>query len=123
MTMTFDKHLLAPVAAVVGTLTLAGAAHADAAAAKAVVDAAKAQGIVGEQNDGLLGFVKPSSDAALNAAVAEINAGRRQLYAQAAAKNGVSAAAAGASAFNTVVQTRLKPGEYYQNASGAWVRK
>jgi uncharacterized protein len=122
MTMTFER-LLAPVAVAVGTLTLAGAAFADPAAAKAAVDAAKAQGIVGEQNDGFLGFVRPSSDAALNAAVAEINAGRRQLYAQAAARNNVTPAAAGASAFNTVVQDRLKPGEYYQNAAGAWVRK
>lgn len=121
--MTFEKYLLAPVAAVVGTLTLVGAAHADPATAKAAVDAAKAQGIVGEQNDGLLGFVKPTSDSAINGAVAEINAGRRQLYSQAAAKNGVSVAAAGASAFNTVVQTRLKAGEYFQNASGAWVQK
>lgn len=121
--MTFDKHLLAPVAAVVGTLTLAGAAIADPATAKATVDAAKAQGIVGEKSDGYLGFVTGNADAAVRAAVAEINAGRQQLYAQAAAKNGVSPAAAGASAFNTVVQTRLKPGEYYQNASGAWVKK
>ncbi|MFN3512154.1 MAG: YdbL family protein [Phenylobacterium sp.] len=120
--MTFER-LLAPVAVAVGTLTLAGAAFADPAAAKAAVDAAKAQGTVGEQNDGFLGFVRPSSDAALNAAVAEINAGRRQLYAQAAARNNVTPAAAGASAFNTVVQDRLKPGEYYQNAAGAWVRK
>jgi uncharacterized protein len=121
--MTFDKLMLAPVAAVVGTLTLAGAAFADPAAAKATVDAAKAQGIVGEQNDGYLGFVTGGGDAAVRAAVAEINAGRSQLYAQAAAKNGVTPAAAGASAFTTVVQTRLKPGEYYQNASGAWVKK
>ena len=54
--MTF-RNLMAPVAAVVVTLSLAGAAHADPAAAKAAVDAAKAQGVVGEQNDGFLGFV------------------------------------------------------------------
>lgn len=120
--MTFEK-LLAPVAAVVGTLTLAGAAYADPAAAKAAVDAAKAQGIVGEQADGFLGFVKPTADSGINGAVAEINAGRRQLYAQAAAKNGVTPAAAGASAFKTVVQDRLKAGEFYQTAGGAWVQK
>ena len=44
------------VAAIVGTL-IAGAAPADIAAAKAAVDAAKADGIVGEQADGTLGFV------------------------------------------------------------------
>src|SRR5687768_10342420 len=90
------------------------AAVAQTAAAKAAVDAAKAAGTVGEQADGFLGFVTPSSDAALTAAVAEINAGRAQLYREAAAKNGVSAAAAGASAYTNVVQARIKPGEYFK---------
>lgn len=119
--MTFEK-LLAPVAVAVGAITFAGAAMADVAASKALVDAAKAQGTVGEQSDGFLGFVAGGGDAALRAAVAEINAGRRQVYAQAAAKNGVTVEAAGGSAFNTVVRDRLKPGEYYQSG-GAWVRK
>jgi uncharacterized protein len=96
---------------------------AQAMNAKAAVDAAKAQGVVGEQADGYLGFVKPSTDTALREAVREINEGRAQLYREAAAKNGVTAEAAGASAFNTVVQTRLKPGEYYRPAGGGWVRK
>ena len=54
--MSFFK-LMAPVAAVVGSLTLAGAALADPASAKAAVDSAKAAGVVGEQADGFLGFV------------------------------------------------------------------
>ena len=58
------------VAAVVGTM-IAGAAHADVAAAKATVDAAKTAGVVGEQGDGYLGFVK-AGDAETKAAVAEI---------------------------------------------------
>jgi len=121
--MTFNK-LMAPVAAVVASLAVVGAAQADSAAAKAAVDAAKAQGIVGEQSDGFLGFVNSgAASAEVRAAVSEINAGRRQLYSQAAAQNGVSPAAAGASAFRTVVQAKLKPGEYYQNAGGTWVKK
>ncbi|WP_414696016.1 hypothetical protein [Phenylobacterium sp.] len=35
----------------------------------------------------------------------------------------MSPAAAGASAFRTVVQGRLRPGDFYQNAGGAWVKK
>jgi len=119
--MTFEKWLV-PVAVAVGTITFAGGAFADTAAAKAQVDAAKAAGVVGEQNDGFLGFVKPG-DAATRAAVAEINAGRRQVYAQTAAKNGVPLEAAGAATFKAVVQGLLKPGEYYQNAGGSWVQK
>lgn len=114
----------APIgAAVLAALVAATPVAAQAMSAKAAVDAAKARGVVGEQADGFLGFVQPSSDPALKAAVAEINAGRLELYRQAAAQNGVSVEAAGASAFTTVVQTRLKPGEYYKPAGGGWVRK
>jgi hypothetical protein len=90
---------------------------------KSAVDAGKAAGVVGEQADGYLGFVKPTNDTALKGAVAEINAGRADLYRQAAAKNGVTPEAAGASAFNTIVQAKLKPGEFYKPAGGGWVKK
>ena len=116
--------LSAPVgAAVLAALVAATPVVAQAMNAKTAVDAAKAQGVVGEQADGFLGFVKPSSDTALKAAVDEINAGRAALYRKAAGENGVSPEAAGASAFTTVVQTKLKPGEYYRPAGGGWVRK
>ena len=126
--MTRIKYL-ALAAAILGAAGVAtvgltaGAAMAQTAQAKALVDAAKAQGIVGEQNDGLLGFVVASSDPALEAAVNEINAGRSQLYRQAAARNNVTVAAAGAAAFTEVVSNRLRPGEYYQSSTGAWVQK
>ncbi len=109
-------------AAVLAALALTPAA-AYAMDSKAAVDAAKAQGLVGEQADGFLGFVKPSSDPALKAAVEDINQGRAALYREAAAKNGVSVEAAGASAYTTVVQSRIKPGEYYKPAGGGWVKK
>ncbi|HKP79094.1 MAG TPA: YdbL family protein [Phenylobacterium sp.] len=109
-------------AAVLAALAVTPAA-AYAMDSKAAVDAAKAQGIVGEQADGFLGFVKPSSDPALKAAVDDINQGRAALYRQAAAKNGVSVEAAGASAYTQVVQAKLKPGEFYKPAGGGWVRK
>lgn len=97
-------------------------AAADIATSKATVDAAKAAGKVGEKNDGFLGAVT-SLDAATQAAVDEINAGRREVYGQAAAKNGVSIEAAGQSAFVNVILPKLHAGEYYQDASGNWVRK
>lgn len=91
--------------------------------AKAMVDAAKAQGVVGEQADGLLGFRTASSDAGLRAAVAEINAGRTELYREAARRNGVAVEAAGASAFTNVVFPRLPAGQYYRTPEGEWMRK
>ncbi|HQT52119.1 MAG: YdbL family protein [Phenylobacterium sp.] len=118
--MTFQTYLI-PVAAVVGTLV---AGPALAATAKATVDAAKAAGIVGEQNDGYLGFVKGGGgEPAVEAAVGEINAGRAQLYRGAAAKNGVTPEAAGAAAYQGVVQLKLRPGDYYQTPAGEWVQK
>jgi len=115
------KHILGVLA---GTAAVAVAAAAIAQSdAKARVDSAKAAGVVGEQADGFLGFVTASADPALKAAVAEINAGRAELYRKAAEKNGVSPAAAGAAAFETVVQAKLKPGEYYRPAGGGWMRK
>ena len=116
------RHDLSITAAVLAALAIAPAC-AIALDAKSAVDAAKAAGVVGEQADGFLGFVKPSNDTALKAAVDEINQGRAALYRQAAAKNGVSPEAAGASAFNTVVQAKLKPGEYYKPAGGGWTKK
>lgn len=118
--MTTIKTILAGAA---GALLIAGAALADPAQSKALVDAAKSQGAVGEQSDGYLGFVRPASDAGLKEAVAEINAGRAQLYRQAAARNGVTPEAAGAAAFKTIVEAKLQAGEYYRSADGAWVKK
>lgn len=113
---------LSIAAAVMAALALTPAA-AYAIDAKSAVDAAKAKGIVGEQSDGFLGFVKDTSDPALRAAVQEINEGRAALYRQAAAKNGVSVEVAGASAYTNVVFGKLRPGEYYKPNGGGWVQK
>jgi len=102
---------------------IAAPAFADVAASKAAVDAAKAQGIVGEANTGFLAFVSGSGDASLKAAMDEINAGRRDVYGQAAAKNGVSIEAAAGSAYTNIIMPKVQSGEYYQDANGAWVRK
>jgi uncharacterized protein YdbL (DUF1318 family) len=115
------RHILGFAVAALAALSLAGSAVA--MDTKAAVDQAKAQGVVGEQADGFLGFVKPTTDSALKAAVQEINQGRAALYREAAQKNGVSVEAAGAAAYNQVVQIKLKPGEYYRPAGGGWVRK
>jgi uncharacterized protein YdbL (DUF1318 family) len=104
-------------------LALPVAAVAQSAQTKATVDSAKAAGIVGEQADGFLGFVTAAADPAIKAAVAETTAGRAELYSQAAAKNGVTPAAAGAAAYEAVVKGKLRPGDYYRPIGGAWTRK
>lgn len=117
------RELFGIGAAVMAALVLPSAAVAQSAAAKATVDRAKAAGIVGEQADGFLGFVSDAADPAIRQAVAEINAGRAQLYREAAGRTGVTPAAAGFSAYTLVVNSRLKAGEYYRPAGGGWTRK
>ena len=95
---------------------------AQSAAAKAAVDAAKARGVVGEQGDGYLGFVTPSTDPTLAAAVAEINAGRMQAYRDTAMRTGVTPEAA-AQATAQQLFTRLSAGQYFKPIDGNWVRK
>lgn len=117
------RHILGLAIGVTAALGLSTVVIAQTASAKATVDAAKAAGVVGEQADGFLGFVTAPADPAIRTAVAEINAGRAQLYREAAAKNGVSVEAAGAAAFTQVVHSRLKAGEYYKPNGGGWTRK
>ena len=95
---------------------------ADLAQDKSVVDAAKAQGSVGEQGDGYLGFVHGSADASVTAAVNEINAARAETYRQTAAKTGVTPEAAG-QAVAVQLQARMPAGQYFKPLNGSWVQK
>lgn len=99
----------------------AGLAMAQSAAAKATVDTAKTAGTVGEQADGYLGIVS-GGDAALRAAVAEINTGRAAAYKDIAAKTGVTAEAAG-QATAKQLYARLAPGQYWKPLDGGWIKK
>jgi uncharacterized protein YdbL (DUF1318 family) len=120
-------HALALGAAMLGAplalcAGVAPAAAADLAQDKSVVDAAKAHGIVGEQGDGYLGFVKGSADAGTTSAVTEINAARADTYRQTAAKTGVSPDAAG-QAVAIQLQARIPAGQYFKPLGGSWVQK
>jgi uncharacterized protein YdbL (DUF1318 family) len=103
-------------------LALGGPALADAASDKAAVDAAKGAGSVGEQADGYLGYVKGSADGPVTAAVTSINAGRADVYAQTAAKSGVTRDAAG-QATGTLLIDKLPAGQYYKPLNGGWTKK
>jgi uncharacterized protein YdbL (DUF1318 family) len=107
-----------PATAILGAVP----ALADLASDKAAVDAAKAAGTVGEQADGYLGFVKGSADAATTAAVADINAARRVLYANTATKSGVTPEAA-AQATGAQLLGKVPPGEYFKPLDGGWTKK
>ena len=112
--------LIAAGTALLPAMVVPAAAQSDAT--KMLVDAAKARGVVGEQADGFLGFVTPAADPALAAAVAEINAGRAQVYRETAARTGVTADAAGQATAQQLF-ARLPPGQYFKTLTGMWVRK
>ncbi len=118
-----NRRTVAASLVILAALLAPHRAHAQNPSAKAVVDAAKAAGKVGEQADGYLGFVTQPVDPALEAAVAEINAGRRRVYEETARRNGVTPEVAGVAAFKVLRDTRLKPGEYYKDVDGVWRRK
>jgi len=119
--MRLRKTALAAIGAAFLLAGAPGAVLAQTAADKAAVDAAKAQGVVGEQGDGFLGIVG-SGDAAVTAAVAHINQGRAQAYAGIAAKTGVSVAQAGEATAEQLI-AKLPPGAYYKPLGGGWTRK
>lgn len=120
--MSFRK-VFVMVAAVAALGVAAGAAFAQTSQQKALIDSAKAEGVVGEQADGYVGFRTPSSDAALTAAVQATNAGRRQAYASSAADAGTSTEVAGSRMFETQLLPRVSSGQWYRNAQGRWVQR
>ncbi len=109
-----------PASLVAVTLTSAPA-QAQSANAKALVDAGKAAGTVGEQADGYLGLVG-GADSATAAAVQEINSGRRKAFADIAAKSGVTPDAAGEAAAKQLI-AKMPAGQFYKSWGGSWAKK
>ncbi|MDZ4362919.1 YdbL family protein [Brevundimonas sp.] len=119
--MTFRKFFVVG-AAVVALGVAAGAAFAQDDTQKAAIDAAKAQGVVGEQADGYLG-IRTTASPELRAAVEATNAGRRQVYARTATTTGVATEVAAARMFEGQLLPRISSGQWYRNAQGQWVQR
>lgn len=115
----FKSRTVLAVSALIVSATMA---FADPASDKAAVDTAKAAGQVGEQGDGYLGFVSGGGDAALSAAVNDINNGRATVYAETASKSGVSRDAAG-QATGAQLIARVPAGQYYKPLGGNWTKR
>ncbi len=116
--MQFRKNLIAAMLLVAVAAT---PALADLASDKAAVDSAKAAGTVGEQADGYLGIVG-GADGAVSAAVSAINAARADVYAQTAAKSGVTRDAAG-QATGAQLIAKMPSGEFFKPIGGGWTKK
>ena len=67
-------------------------------------------------------IVNGSADGAITAAVTAINAARADVYAQTAAKSGVTRDAAG-QATGAQLIAKLPAGQYFKPLGGAWTKK
>lgn len=84
------------------------------------LDAAKVQGLVGEQPDGYLGVVQATPDAV--ALAADINAKRKAAYEGIAKQNGATLAQVAALTGQKVID-KAAPGTYIKSPNGQWVKK
>jgi len=81
---------------------------------------AKAQGLIGEQSNGLLGVVKSSSE--VQALVKNVNARRLARYKQIAQKNSMTLNQVSLLAGEKTMK-KTPAGQYIQNSAGQWVVK
>lgn len=121
--MTFRKIMIAGAAvALLAVGAVATTAMAQTTEQKAMIDAAKTQGSVGEQADGYVG-VRTTASAELRAAIEATNSGRRRVYANSAAEAGTTTEIAAARMFETQLLARVSSGQWYKNAAGQWVQR
>ncbi len=111
------RTLFAAIALAFGLATLAPAAWAG----DPVIDAAIEAGQVGERIDGRLGVVG-SADPALIRRFHEINNKRAAKYAEVAAETGTTVAEVARITGEKQI-AKLRPGQYYMDASGSWKQK
>ena len=101
--------------AIVGGATIAAAQESPAVAS------ARTQGLVGEQSDGYLGFVK-SPSAELKSAVDAINIKRRAIYTEIAAKQNATVQEVAIARGCDQLAKRVAPGEWY-SVGGTWQQR
>ncbi len=84
--------------------------------------AAKAQGLVGERPDGLVGLVSPAASAQIRAMVDQTNAQRRALYQQIAQRERTTIEVV-QQRFGERLVRETPPGQFYMDASQRWQRR
>lgn len=110
------KKLTQITLAFIALLTLSSTAFA------ITLQEAKEQGLVGEQRDGLVGFVVETVPADLQALVQQVNTERRARYQEIARENNITLTQVAAIAYERAVEA-TQSGHYIQNAGGQWMRK
>ena len=84
------------------------------------LDAAKQQGLVGEQLNGYLGAVNSTSE--VQALIKDINAKRKKAYLKIAKKNQLTLDQVAALAAKKAIE-KTPAGQYVQRADGSWTKK
>ena len=82
----------------------------------------KADGLIGEQADGYIGFVTSNVPADVRKLVEQINAKRKAGYQRIAQQQGTSLADVEKVGGNTAIDKTLR-GNYIRGANGVWVKK
>jgi uncharacterized protein YdbL (DUF1318 family) len=85
-----------------------------------VIDALKADGIIGENNRGYLEFIK--NDKPKEDVVISENQDRKKVYSAIAKQQGTTADLVGKRRAKQIAQ-RAKPGQWIQDGSGNWYQK
>ncbi|MEO0465494.1 MAG: YdbL family protein [Pseudomonadota bacterium] len=119
--MPFARFLIVGLLMALAATGMTALKGTPAHAQGAEIDAAKAEGIVGEQIDGYLG-IRGAVDASLRRKVNEINAKRRAVYEELAGDSGTTVAQVARITGEKQIE-RAAPGEFYVDDAGSWVRK
>jgi uncharacterized protein YdbL (DUF1318 family) len=114
------RRLRAPTGLLLVLLALAFAAPA--AALHPTLEAARRDGVVGEQADGYLGLVTGSASPEVKKLVEEVNAQRRAKYAEVAKQRGIDVATFAAITGKKLVE-ESPSGSFVRGADGRWVRR
>jgi uncharacterized protein YdbL (DUF1318 family) len=115
-----DKSKMRKSMAALGALALAGLAMVPSSWAQtSLVSAAMAEGRVGEQADGYLGFRASPADS-LRAEVDAINIKRRAAYTQLASQRGVTVKDVAATVGCETLKSRVAEGRSYLLPDGVW---
>jgi uncharacterized protein YdbL (DUF1318 family) len=83
---------------------------------------AKAAGLIGERNDGYLGFVVTPPGEDVKTLVKDVNNKRKAKFSSTAEKNKVQTEQVANRFYQRAVK-ETGSGDYYQNATGSWVKK
>lgn len=83
---------------------------------------AKAEGLVGEANTGLIAAVKTPASAEVRALIADVNNKRKTQFNRTAQRTGTTVAQVANRFYELAVQ-KTASGNYYQDAAGRWKKK